>query len=467
MTSWGNEQTMREIYLRQFEKAVVESNATGLMTAFNRLGMTWAGESHELLQDYLKDEIGYTGTTITDNFEGSFMDAVDGLINGNDLWLFAGNYEHNVVCNDILLRDDYKSDPIIQDALFEAVHRALYNFANSSAVNGLTHDSTFGSDTPLLVSHSQDGLAPTSFYADKNFVANYKKPRERMRGTWDYSDEKGLTLTALDGTAVEVKSENGVFTWNVAIAGQEIPNTVSAYELAKVCNESLGGKFATGDQPAFTLAFAAGSDEVSGEDPAQMTIKRGEAVKLPDCPYSGEHLEFRGWSIAGETYAAGADFTPDAYEDAVAEGSWGVKVLATAETLDDYRYTYIQAAGVPLVLYADGALELGKSGSGFYAGGWEVEGSGSGAATLTLLNESGKAVAAKSEDGRLVYEQEGFINDWHQPDMGYGSGVFKANLTHWVDLAEFLDAYNEEYGTSYDSIEVEEGAAAFAEQVSE
>ena len=130
------------------------------MTSFNRLGMTWAGESRELLREFLEGELGYTGTTITDNFEGSFMDAVDGLINGNHLWLFAGNYEHNVVCNDVLLQDDYKSDPIIQDALFEAVHRALYNFANSSAVNGLAHDSAFGLDAPLLVSSSRTAVGP-------------------------------------------------------------------------------------------------------------------------------------------------------------------------------------------------------------------------------------------------------------------------------------------------------------------
>lgn len=467
VTSWGNEQSMREIYLRQFEKAVVEGNATGLMTSFNRLGMTWAGESHELLREFLEGELGYTGTTITDNFEGSFMDAVDGLINGNHLWLFAGNYEHNVVCNDVLLQDDYKSDPIIQDALFEAVHRALYNFANSSAVNGLTHDSTFGVDSPLLVSSSQDGLAPTSFYGDKNFVADYKKPRERMRGTWDYSDENGLTLTALDGTVIEVTSENGLFTWSVPIAGQEIANTVSAYELATACNENFGESFSTGEQPAYALTFVAGSDDVSGEDPAEVAINRGVEVTLPECPYSGEHLEFLGWTIGGETYEAGVEYVPDAYADVKAEGTWGVKVLAAAETLDDYRYTYMQASGVPLALYADGTLELGKSGSGFYAGSWEVAGSGSGVASLTLLNESGVAVDAKAEDGKLVYAQEGFINDWHQPDRGYGSGVFKANLIHRVDLSEFITAYNEEFGTSYDSVDVKGGSSAFGEQVTE
>ena len=465
VTSWGNEQTMREIYLRQFEKTVVEGQATGLMTSFNRLGMKWAGESHEMLVDFLEGELGYRGTTITDNFEGSYMDAIDGLLGGNHLWLFAANYEHNDVCNAVLLQDDYKNDPLIQNALFEAVHRALYNFANSLAVNGLTHDTVFGSDSPLLTASSQD--APTAFYGDKRFVAaTTTKPRERVNGTWDYSDEGGLVLTAADGTNIEVTSNDGLLSWTLVTPNVEAENTVSVYEVATMCN-GLGMSCTAGDQPTYTLTFSAGRDDVAGDSPAEVQIKRGEAITLPDCPYTGEHLDFDGWVIDGETYEAGGEYVPDAYADASAEGSWSVRPLATAETLDDYRYTYVQADGVPLVLLADGTLSLGKSGSGYYAGSWTLEGAGSGTGSLALLNEEGKAVAATAEDDTLVYEQEGFINDWHQPDRGYGSGVFKANLTHRVSLADFVEAYNAEFGTSYDSVEVASGTARFGEQVEE
>ena len=465
VTSWGNEQTMREIYLRQFEKTVVEGKATGLMTGFNRLGMKWAGESRELLLDFLEGELGYRGTTITDNFEGSFMDAVDGLLNGNHLWLFAGNYEHNDVCNAVLLQDDYRSDPLIQDALFEAVHRALYNFANSLAVNGMTHDTVIGSDTPLLTAHSEEGVAPTAFYGDKQFVAaTTTKPRERVRGTWDYSDDGGLVLTSVDGSEIAVTANDGLLSWNIVTPNVETANTVSIYEMATMCN-GLGMTCNAGEQPSYTLTFSSGNDAVTGTDPSEIQMRRGEAVTLPDCPYEGEHLVFEGWLIDGELYEAGGEFVPDAYADMSAEGSWQIREVAVAETLDDYRYTYVQAAGVPLSLFADNTLTLGKSGTGFYAGTWTLDGSGSEAATLSLLNERGETVAARAEGESLVYEQEGFINDWHQPDRGYGSGVFKANLTHRIDLASFVDAYNGEFGTSYDSVTVASGSATFGEQM--
>ena len=95
-----------------------------------------------------------------------------------------------------------------------------------------------------------------------------------------------------------------------------------------------------------------------------------------------------------------------------------------------------------------------------------VEGSGSGTGTLAIANESGEVVAAKESDGKLVYEQDGYQYDWNQPDMGYGSGVFLTPMTHTIDLDEFTKAYNEHTGSSYSSMTVKTGTAAFASQES-
>ena len=313
----------------------------------------------------------------------------------------------------------------------------------------------------LRLIQGQQGIANN----DKQFVAaTTTKPRERVRGTWDYSDDGGLVLTSVDGSEIAVTANDGLLSWNIVTPNVETANTVSIYEMATMCN-GLGMTCNAGEQPSYTLTFSSGNDAVTGTDPSEIQMRRGEAVTLPDCPYEGEHLVFEGWLIDGELYEAGGEFVPDAYADMSAEGSWQIREVAVAETLDDYRYTYVQAAGVPLSLFADNTLTLGKSGTGFYAGTWTLDGSGSEAATLSLLNERGETVAARAEGESLVYEQEGFINDWHQPDRGYGSGVFKANLTHRIDLASFVDAYNGEFGTSYDSVTVASGSATFGEQM--
>ncbi len=66
--TWADEQTIREIYLRPFEIAVKEGDAKGIMSAFNRIGMKWAGGYSSLLNDVLRGEWGFKGFVVTDQF---------------------------------------------------------------------------------------------------------------------------------------------------------------------------------------------------------------------------------------------------------------------------------------------------------------------------------------------------------------------------------------------------------------
>lgn len=50
--------------------------------------------------------------------------------------------------------------------------------------------------------------------------------------------------------------------------------------------------------------------------------------------------------------------------------------------------------------------------------------------------------------------------------MGYGNGVFLTPMTHTIDLDEFMKELNENRGTSYSSLEVQSGTAAFSSQES-
>ena len=84
---WANEQSMREIYLKPFEIAVKEGGAMGMMSSFNRLGMTWAGGSYALLTEILRDEWGFRGAVITDYSMNTYTQ-VDLMIRaGGDLFL--------------------------------------------------------------------------------------------------------------------------------------------------------------------------------------------------------------------------------------------------------------------------------------------------------------------------------------------------------------------------------------------
>lgn len=465
--SWANEQTLREIYLRQFEKAIVEGKSNGTMTGFNRLGMMWTGENEEFLKGFLENELGYMGINLTDQFESSCMDAPDGLLAGSHAWLGSARIKKNDVCKGVLLQDDYKNDPVIQDALFEAIHRNLYNYANSLCINGLTSDYAFQGDNPICKAASTGAAA--AFYGDKNFAAIQAGffSTTRIVGTYELAEDGTLTLNVEDGDAITAKPDaNGLLTWEFPGGREPIENVISLYDMATAYNAAFGTKYATGDNPTFKVTFASGNPDVTGSDPAAIEFHCGDSVKLPECPYQGENLVFAGWSAGRTVLPAGADYATSTYADVELTATFTKKALATATTRDGYFFTTNQGEGIPMVLYADGTVELDRWKGYVFTGTWEVAGSGSGAGTLTIKNESGQPVAAKQDGTKLVYEQDGYQYDWNQPNQGFGSGVFLTPMTHTIDLDEFAKAYNEANGTSYSSMDVKSGTAAFASQES-
>ncbi|MCR5491793.1 MAG: glycoside hydrolase family 3 C-terminal domain-containing protein [Bacilli bacterium] len=90
LTTWLNEQSLREIYIRAFEITVKEGGANAIMSAFNRVGATWSGGNYSLLTGVLRDEWGFRGSVLTDyalEAQMSIMDINQGLRAGNDIWL--------------------------------------------------------------------------------------------------------------------------------------------------------------------------------------------------------------------------------------------------------------------------------------------------------------------------------------------------------------------------------------------
>jgi beta-glucosidase len=124
---WASEQAMREIYLHSFEITVKEGKATGLMSAFTRLGAVWSGASHALLTEVLRDEWGFRGVVVTDYILNSLMPVSLGLRAGNDLWLLKNtSYSAEAA---------YRQAPHdVSIYLRRACHNILYAVANSNAV---------------------------------------------------------------------------------------------------------------------------------------------------------------------------------------------------------------------------------------------------------------------------------------------------------------------------------------------
>lgn len=95
---WSNEQAMREIYFKPFEYAVKEGGANAVMCAWCDIGNRWAGACSELLETVLRDEWGFRGFVLTDNFTPNgrgYMNADLAFHNGVDALLTTYDSDYN------------------------------------------------------------------------------------------------------------------------------------------------------------------------------------------------------------------------------------------------------------------------------------------------------------------------------------------------------------------------------------
>lgn len=74
---------LREIYLRNFEIAIRNSQPWTLMTSYNYLNGRYTSEDRGLLETVLRDEFGFEGTVVTD--WGGGLDPVAQVASGNDM----------------------------------------------------------------------------------------------------------------------------------------------------------------------------------------------------------------------------------------------------------------------------------------------------------------------------------------------------------------------------------------------
>ena len=143
VNTWLNEQAAREIYLEVADKAITDGGAWSVMTGFNRWGATWCGANANLLTGFLRGELGMRGMCITD-FSGSsqYMDLVDGLIAGSDIWDSPMPKIHTTKAA------NYENDAYIVTQMRNAMHHILYTVVNSNAMNGWASTDTLKTITP-------------------------------------------------------------------------------------------------------------------------------------------------------------------------------------------------------------------------------------------------------------------------------------------------------------------------------
>lgn len=165
LVTWADEQTIRETYLRPFERAIVGATVTidynepikendkitgyvrktaevpaasAVMSSFNRIGATWAGGNYNLLTGVLRTEWGFNGFVLTDYEVSDYMFTSQALAAGGDAKLKTVGLYGN-----FLFGYSLKGKTEEQGYAREAAHHILYTVVNSAAMNGFVHGVKF------------------------------------------------------------------------------------------------------------------------------------------------------------------------------------------------------------------------------------------------------------------------------------------------------------------------------------
>lgn len=141
--TFANEQSIREIYLKAFEKSFTDGAVKATMGSFNRIGCVWSGANPHLVKDLVRGEWGSKAIIDTDmavnpvlQHEGAGLEA------GNTMWATSASTFHDQIA------DQAGHDLKMLTNLRQASHIILYNFVNSAGVNGLSASSRVVKVTP-------------------------------------------------------------------------------------------------------------------------------------------------------------------------------------------------------------------------------------------------------------------------------------------------------------------------------
>lgn len=202
-----DERTLREIYLTAFEMAVTEGQTRALMTAYNKINGTYAGENRHLMYDILRQEWGYQGCVIT-NWGGS-TDRIAELKAGLDLAMPRIPGEEN----DRLLQA-VEAGELSEDEIDRSLDRILDLALTTEAVysiprldfNVSQHHrvSQRVAEESIVLLRNEGGILPLKFGAKTAVIGDFAK-NARYQG----AGSSIVNPTVLDNT-LECFEESGI-----------------------------------------------------------------------------------------------------------------------------------------------------------------------------------------------------------------------------------------------------------------
>ena len=375
LSTWADEQTMREIYLKAFEISIKDGGATGIMSAFNRFGHAWTGATYEVLTQVLRNEWGFRGLVITD-WANSFMSGDKMVRAGNDLWLGGSGFAAKC--------DISKTGNATHvTAMRRAAKSVLYTVVNSNSMNRL------GSSYPVEIygtanAYSKDLPAvqkggTVSFNAKSEVYTHYKYALNDAPKGITIDENTGAISGTVASDAVEGKYAMHVslyddkgyigqgITLNLTVGSGEL--TFTGDKTATITEGLFGRVDVSASLEGGTVSYAV----TSGTLPQGMALTGdGYVIGTPEAKGASTFTvtaTASGKTLATEITLTVGDartlvYTGKALDKATVGTAYNAN-LATATGSENIVYTAIDIP-VGMTLSADGKLTGTPSAAGEY-----------------------------------------------------------------------------------------------------
>ncbi len=137
VSTFATEQAAREIYFKSFEGAVRDGAGLGVMTSFNRFGMTSSTAHSGAMIEILRNEWGFKGINITDSCKSchDYMLTAESITAGTDL--FLSDTSRTSELSNLVIKE---KDGNILNWMKTANKHFYYAHSRSILINGLSKD---------------------------------------------------------------------------------------------------------------------------------------------------------------------------------------------------------------------------------------------------------------------------------------------------------------------------------------
>lgn len=138
VATFATEQACREIYYKAFEGALTDGASIGVMSSYNRIGLTASAAHYATQVRILRGEWGFKGVNITDSAKdaSSYMHTAEVLAGGSDLFLSDTGRRSEL--NNLTIKE--RNGEILQ-MMQHANKNFYYAHVHSLMINGLAPES--------------------------------------------------------------------------------------------------------------------------------------------------------------------------------------------------------------------------------------------------------------------------------------------------------------------------------------